>query len=152
MSSSQDLSKKLFSQVHIFAGLSGNSMKSLLEMVEEKEVKAGEWIVQEGTPGREMFVIGKGKVEIVRRLPKEISFAVLETEDFFGEMSIVECRTRAASARALEDTLLFVIECEDLLRLFQKAPDQYSILILNIARDLSRRLRTMDESFAARSH
>ena len=34
--------------------------------------------------------------------------------------------------------------------LYQDMPRQYSILVLNIARDLSRRLRHLDELFAAR--
>jgi len=34
--------------------------------------------------------------------------------------------------------------------LFEKMPKQHSILILNLARDLSRRLRHLDEVFAAR--
>jgi hypothetical protein len=37
-----------------------------------------------------------------------------------------------------------------LAQLYQKMPAQHSILILNIARDLSRRLRHLDEVFAAR--
>jgi len=35
-------------------------------------------------------------------------------------------------------------------RLFEKMPKQHSILLLNLARDLSRRLRHLDEVFAAR--
>jgi hypothetical protein len=30
-------------------------------------------------------------------------------------------------------------------------PDQYSIVILNLARDMARRLRQIDEAFAART-
>ena len=58
--------------------------------------------------------------------------------------------TRSASVRAVEDTFLFALKGIDLL--FQKHPDQYAIVILNIARDLSRRLRAIDERFSAISH
>jgi hypothetical protein len=34
--------------------------------------------------------------------------------------------------------------------LYESRPNQHSILILNLARDLSRRLRRLDEAFAAR--
>jgi len=30
-------------------------------------------------------------------------------------------------------------------------PDQYAIVLLNLARDMARRLRTLDEAFAART-
>jgi hypothetical protein len=35
--------------------------------------------------------------------------------------------------------------------LYQAKPDQYSILVLNIARDLSRRLRRLDEAYAVKA-
>jgi CRP-like cAMP-binding protein len=64
-------------------------------------------------------------------------------------MSIIECVARSASVRAVEDTFLFSLKGTDLYRLFQRHPDQYAIVILNIARDLSRRLRAIDEKFSA---
>jgi hypothetical protein len=69
-----------------------------------------------------------------------------------GEMSIIECVTRSASLRALEKTSLFGLRSIDLYRLFQRRPDQYAIVILNIARDLSRRLRALDEKYSIISH
>jgi CRP/FNR family transcriptional regulator, cyclic AMP receptor protein len=40
----------------------------------------------------------------------------------------------------------------DLYHLFKRFPEQYAIVILNIARDLARRLRALDEKFSATSH
>jgi CRP/FNR family transcriptional regulator, cyclic AMP receptor protein len=82
----------------------------------------------------------------------ETVLAVLGPQDFLGEMSIIECVARSASVRAVEDTSLFALRGTDLYRLFQHHPDQYAIVILNIARDLSRRLRAIDEKFSAISH
>ena len=65
---------------------------------------------------------------------------------------MIDCVARSASIRAIEDTTLFSLKGTDLYRLFQHHPDQYAIVILNIARDISRRLRAIDEKFTAISH
>ena len=92
--------------------------------------------------------------EFVKKLakPNQTLLAVFGPRDFMGEMSIIECVTRSASVRALEKTSLFGLRGIDLYRLFQRRPDQYAIVILNIARDLSRRLRALDEKFSVISH
>jgi CRP/FNR family cyclic AMP-dependent transcriptional regulator len=83
---------------------------------------------------------------------KETILAVFGPRDFLGEMSMIECVTRSASLRAADQTFLFALKGTDLYRLYRHQPDQYAIVILNIARDLSRRLRSIDEKFAAISH
>jgi CRP/FNR family transcriptional regulator, cyclic AMP receptor protein len=65
---------------------------------------------------------------------------------------MIECVKRSASLRAAEPATLFALKGTDLYRLYRHQPDQYAIVILNIARDLSRRLRSIDEKFAAISH
>ena len=137
--------------IHIFAGLKSKSLAALAAACRESRVPRGRVVVREWSPGREMFLIRAGRVEVVKAAgtPKELPLARLEAGDFFGEMSIIEARTRSASIRALEPTVLYTLKCDDLLRLFNKWPDQYGILIFNIARHLCRRLRRMDEVFAA---
>ncbi len=143
--------KSMIEGIHIFAGLNEKAISALTAAAQETKVQKGELVVREGSPGREMFLIGQGRVEVVKAAgsPQEVVLARLEAGDFFGEMSIIESRTRSASIRALEPALFYSLRCDDLLRLFNQWPDQYGILIFNIARHLCRRLRSMDEVFAA---
>lgn len=101
--------------------------------------------------GREMFLIAEGGVRIVTRCgqPTETVLAELSAGDFFGEMSLIECSRRSASAIATEPCVLYTLSNTDIHGLFKRWPDQFSILILNISRDLCRRLRTMNELVAA---
>jgi CRP/FNR family transcriptional regulator, cyclic AMP receptor protein len=140
--------------IPIFAGLTSVALAEIAIAVEEASFQKGDIIVREGEPGNRMFIIGSGAVEVVKYLgePHETVLAVLRLRDFLGEMSIIDCVPRSASIRAFEDTSLFALKGIELYRLFQKHPDQYAILILNIARDLSRRLRAIDEKFCAISH
>lgn len=145
--------RRMLEKVHIFAGLNAEALAALEDACLQRKAATGELVVREGTPGRHLFLIGSGRVEAVKGAgtAREVRLVELDAGDFFGEMSIIECRRRSASIRALEPTLLYRLERGDLLRVFQRWPAQYGILIYNIARDLCRRLRDMDEVFAARA-
>jgi CRP/FNR family cyclic AMP-dependent transcriptional regulator len=137
--------------IPIFAGLNAGALSEIASAVEEATFRTGDIIVREGEAGNRMFIIFSGRVEVVKNLAQthETILAVLRPKDFLGEMSIIECVARSASVRAVEDTSLFALKGTDLYRLFKRYPDQYAIVILNIARDLSRRLRAIDERFSA---
>jgi CRP/FNR family transcriptional regulator, cyclic AMP receptor protein len=137
--------------IPIFAGLNAAALSEIALAVEEAAFRTGDIIVREGEAGNRMFIIFSGRVEVVKHLAQthETVLAVLRPKDFLGEMSIIECVARSASVRAVEDTSLFALKGTDLYRLFRRQPDQYAIVILNIARDLSRRLRAIDEKFSA---
>jgi CRP/FNR family cyclic AMP-dependent transcriptional regulator len=140
--------------IPIFAGLTPAALTEIASATEEAVFHKDDIIVREGEPGNRMFIISQGSVEIVKYLgrPQETVLAILLPRDFLGEMSIIDSVVRSASVRAVEETTLFALRGIDLYHLFQKHPDQYAIVILNIARDISRRLRMLDERFAAISH
>lgn len=139
--------------IHIFAGLRGEVLDDIVAQGETLTFQKGDYVFREGDEGHALFLILAGKVSLMKRgtgtESKEL--AVLGSGDFFGEMCIVECMPRSADARAVGNLTLFSVTNRTLFRLFQKWPDQDAILLLNIARDLCRRLRRMDQNFAARS-
>lgn len=146
--------RMLMDRVPVFAGLKSVVLDDIHGHGRVVSVDPGEWIVHEGTPGNEMFIIETGSVEVVMHpgQPLETHVALLRAGDFFGEMSLIECMPRAASVRCVEAGVLLGLKCGELHHLFHRWPDQYAILILNIARDLSRRLRALDQRFSAVSH
>jgi CRP/FNR family cyclic AMP-dependent transcriptional regulator len=114
---------------------------------------SGTWIVREGENGHSLFILVEGDVEVVKNAdgPHAVVLATLRTGNFFGEMCIVEPMPRAASVRALTPVRAIEIKAATLYRLFQRMPAQYAIVLLNVARDMARRLRKLDEAFAARA-
>jgi CRP-like cAMP-binding protein len=136
---------ELLRSIHIFAGINEEGMSALADLCREIQLEPGQTVVEQDTPGREMYLIGKGKVEVVKRTGegRKTTIAVLEGGDFFGEMCIIECMPRSASVVTLEPTLLYALKGTDIFRLFKAWPDQCAILMLNISRDLCRRLRAL---------
>lgn len=140
--------------IPIFAGLDEQGLTIFTDHAQEISCPAGMLAVHEGDPGNQMFIIYSGSVEVIKSAgqPDERLLVKLRSRDHFGEMCIIECVARSASVRAVEDTVLFGLKGADLFHLFQYRADQYAILILNLARDLSRRLRALDAQWKAVSH
>jgi CRP/FNR family cyclic AMP-dependent transcriptional regulator len=117
------------------------------------EFPAGAWIVREGDKGHSFFILVEGDVEVIKNADTShaVTLATLRRGTFFGEMCVVDPVPRAASVRALVPVRAIEIKAGTLYRLFRQMPDQYSIVLLNLARDMARRLRQLDEAFAARA-
>ena len=138
--------------VPIFAGLDNQALQLLLEHTREQDYPEGELIIQEGEKSNSMFVIGSGRVRVCKNFgaANEIEIATLGPKEFFGEMCIVDTLPRCATIQAREPSTVFGISSMAFYRLYKSMPSQHSVLVLNIARDLSRRLRHLDALFAAR--
>lgn len=138
--------------VPIFAGLENDALDLLLQRGQTTSAATGDTIVREGESGSRFYLIKSGAVRVLKGegTPDETPLAILRAKDFFGEMCILETLPRAATVLALEPSELISIPSTAFYHLFKARPDQYALLILNIARDLSRRLRKIDEAFAGK--
>jgi CRP/FNR family transcriptional regulator len=64
----------------------------------------------EHEPGKELYIIQKGKVKITKIVNNnEVMLAVLQSGDIFGEMAILDNKPRSASAIAWEEVELLAI-------------------------------------------
>ena len=137
----------------ILAGLDEAVLNLLWTRAEDGMAPAGSVIVREGEVGNRLFVITEGVVRVCKNFdqPNEIELTRLGKGELFGEMCILDTLPRSATVQALVDTALFSLTPLALYQLYRDAPAQYCILVLNVARDLSRRLRRLDAKFAARS-
>ncbi|RME02979.1 MAG: cyclic nucleotide-binding domain-containing protein [Planctomycetota bacterium] len=141
---------KLLGKLPLFQGLSEGELEELLTYFDHESFQKGEEVLTEyqGEEEVKMYVILGGAVEIVKRAmnqeEREISLDVLKTGEIFGEMKIVDVLVRSATVRAIKDTQTISISKENLERLLEENPRIYGILMRNIARRLSHRLRKAD--------
>jgi CRP/FNR family cyclic AMP-dependent transcriptional regulator len=144
--------RALLQNVPIFAGLEENALNLLLDRALETDAPAGTLMVCEGELGNRFYLIASGSVRVCKNFGQshQVDLATLGPGEFFGEMCILETLPRSATVQAITDTVTVSLSSMAFYRLYTKMPDQYSILVLNIARDVSRRLRHLDEIFAAR--
>jgi CRP-like cAMP-binding protein len=83
----------------------------------------GEVIFEEGSIGNEFYIIEQGKVEISQRINgNKTTIAVLERDDFFGEMAAITDAPRSATATALGETDLICLSTGLLFKKMQSNP------------------------------
>jgi CRP/FNR family transcriptional regulator, cyclic AMP receptor protein len=138
----------------VMAGLDEAALQFLGGLANEENHPAGGVIVREGAPGDRMFFVCSGRVRVVKETPggAPVRLAEFGPGDFFGEMSLVESVVRSASVVATEPTRVFTLKALDFYKLYRQRPEQYGIVMLNISRDLARRLRRLDKNFCDVAH
>ena len=109
-------------------------------------LKKGEIIFRQGDASTCMYDVFWGKVGIYANYgtPEEKLLTTLETEQFFGEMGMIEGLPRSATAVALtSDTKVLVITPESFQSYFQERP----VKVLLIMQNMGRRLRELTEAY-----
>ncbi|MBN1297158.1 Crp/Fnr family transcriptional regulator [bacterium] len=103
--------------------------------------RKGDRIFSEGQTGKEMYVVESGKIKIfLTAQERELTLAVLQKGDFFGEMALLEDLPRSASAAAIETTRLIAIGKDDFKFLIQEHPE----IAMKVLARFSNRLRDAD--------
>ena len=97
----------------------------LAEVARVHEYSRGATIFNEGDPSNFFFTVVTGRVKVFKMTPtgKDVILEVFGGGDPFGATAAYEGRPFPASAVALEDTELIVLNRENLQLFFQKKPD-----------------------------
>ena len=153
------LTPEHLADIGLFGGLSQETLELLASSIPVSRVEAGEIVVEEGDTSTQMFVVIAGELEVIKRGESggDVRVAVLGPSDWFGEMSIIDVQPRSASVRAVAPTLMLSITADHVQALlYRRNVKDYALFIMNIARELSRRLRVADgilaQFYAALSH
>jgi hypothetical protein len=108
------------------------------------KLRAGDLVFKEGDPGTEMYIVQSGRVEVFNATPRgEVSLAVMEKGDFFGEMALLDGAPHGASARALDDVELLEINST----LFDRMIKGNVEIAVRMLRKLSIRLRETNRKY-----
>jgi CRP-like cAMP-binding protein len=134
-------------QIPIFGGLPDLVLRRVVDLAREIHVAAGDLVFAEGEPAHSMFIVREGELEICKRGRNgaEFCLAVLQRGDCVGEMSLIDIQPRSATARAIAGATLCVIDQQQIAKLYQTDLEVYTLRVLNIAREISRRLRRADQ-------
>jgi CRP/FNR family cyclic AMP-dependent transcriptional regulator len=133
-------------EIGLFGGLDDSVLETFVQKLPIVDIKPGDTVFREGELGRELFVVLGGEMEILKQSKKEHDsrVAMLGPGDWFGEMSILDVMPRSATVRALAPSRALKLSASDLDALYRRDLKAYSIIVLNIAREMSRRLRVAD--------
>jgi CRP/FNR family transcriptional regulator, cyclic AMP receptor protein len=116
---------ELLKGIAIFELLHDEDRIELAKVVDSLRLQAGETLFQAGEPGESLFIVRSGSIELAIKdtAGQKIVLTVAEEGQVFGELSMLDSGPRTATAVALTDVELLVLDRGDLLLLFQKRPD-----------------------------
>lgn len=135
---------ELFQQdrVPILGALRQDSVECLLQHTTTLRVAAGDTIFPEGSLGECLYIIEEGRVEISQlKEGQRRVLAIFGPGDCFGEMALIDCQPRSATAVALEPTSLCALTGNTLFELYRYDVEQFAVMQMNISREVIRRLR-----------
>ena len=93
---------KFLKQIPFFSQLADEKIEIVLEAFEAKRFKKNDVVMRQGDEADGMYVIIIGEVEV--EIGKK-AVTSLESNDFFGEMSLVANEPRSATIRVISDNL-----------------------------------------------
>jgi uncharacterized membrane protein len=138
----------LLAGIEMFELLHGDDRQALADVVDAIKLNPAETLFQAGEPGDSLFIVRSGSVELFIKdtAGQKIVLTIAEAGDLFGELSLLDSGPRTATAVALTETELLLLDRDDLLLLFQKRPDA----ALNMLAAMSTMTRKADELLRTR--
>jgi CRP/FNR family cyclic AMP-dependent transcriptional regulator len=140
----------------LFQGVDSATIELLLRELKPEMANPGECIMREGEAADSMFAIINGELEVLSHggsTSADVRVALLGPGDWVGEMAVLGTQQpRSATVRALAPSVLLRLTTADVKRIIEdRDVAQFARIVLNIARELSRRLKVADRLIAQSS-
>ena len=130
------------SKFALFGGLRPEQMHMILAQSEILRVKKGEYIFRRGDSPKEIYIILGGRIGFYL---EDMTIKEFTAGFSFAESALIGIQCQVVDAKALEDSELLIISKRKLMQLFEDDSVVFGIFILNIARELARRLAMVGE-------
>ncbi len=137
--------KDILRKNSLFLNVKDSVIEAIIGNLSEKIVDSGYRIFEEGNMGEELYLIGDGSVQISKKTKNnfESTLSVLYSNDFFGELELINGMKRSATAVALDKSHLIIIN-RDVFNYLLKTSKPF---VQNLLNTLAERLRVLDETF-----
>src|SRR5438045_2164055 len=108
----------------LFAPLNPADIRALHGIAQERTFAAGREIFKEGDAGDGVYVVKAGLVEISGLVGENVRhvFSKVGPGDLFGEMAVLEDKSRSACALAAEPTTVYFMPRAEMLKLVERSP------------------------------
>ena len=102
-------------RIPLFATLTEEEFSRLSPIFVERTYRRNQIIFLEEETGEYMYMVLSGKVKVTKSVPggKQVLLTIHGAGDFFGEMSLLDGKTAAATVSAMEDARIVSISGSD---------------------------------------
>jgi CRP-like cAMP-binding protein len=142
----QEARIELLQRMPIFGGIKTETLDFLLGLCPIVTMPMNEFFFRENDQGDSMFVLENGKAAVLKSWRgQDQLLQVFKEGDCFGEMAVMDHCPRSASVLALEDCRAIRISAANLYRIYAQDLKQFTLIQMNMGREVSRRLRQADD-------
>ena len=138
----------VLAQLELFEHLQEEDRDKLAAVIDDIELPAGTVLFHTGEPGDSLFVVRSGEIELYIKdtVGQKIVLTIAREGEMFGELALLDSGARTATAIALADSHLLVLDRDDLMLLFQRTPAS----ALRLLASMSQMTRRADELLRTR--
>lgn len=129
----------------LFETISDSAFRAVASKMEEKQFPAGTVILEDDASGSELFLLVDGRVTIIKQTKtgENKMLALLHAGDFFGELELIDGRTRSARVTALDTCTVYTLNKFEFDELLTKN-HPFALRVMQV---LSLRLRATNNHF-----
>jgi uncharacterized membrane protein len=133
----------ILAEVPLFSLMDEDERAALAERMEAREFSKGETLFTHGDVGDSLMVIHRGRVQVYVENTEGVKIILgeIESGEIVGEVSLFDPGPRSATAVAVEDTELFILDHDDLWQVLQRKPH----MAVDMLAVMGKRLRATDE-------
>ena len=143
----------ILSEVSMFGGLTDTQQNGIISRLEVGAFKRGENIFKEGDDPTHIYLVKSGLVGLfISDKQVKIEKKRLGKGECFGHVALISVNKHNLSAVAVVDSEILVFSKELLQKLRHEDSELFSVLVLNIARELARRLQFTDDLLLKAMH
>jgi CRP/FNR family cyclic AMP-dependent transcriptional regulator len=141
------VSTLLLRNVPLFSVLPESQLSLLTGLVGRKSFPRGTSIISAGDTTDSLYVIISGRLKVMMSDDegREVILAILNPNEFFGEMGLIDDHPRSATVVAIEACELLSLAKRD----FKKCLEDNFELAMTVMRGLVRRLREADKKISS---
>ncbi len=135
----------------VFRDLGERELHAVLLCLRVRVCDAGTWLFREGEPGASMLLVAEGALAatVRDRAGAEREINRMGPGEVVGEMAFLDPAPRSASVRALTATTYYELDEDGMDALRVNSPSAAAALSWAVIRDVTRRLRRMDQLIEA---
>jgi len=130
----------------LFGGLLEEQIQALIPLMKEEKYNPDALIIAEGNTNDKIFFILEGQVSVSKRGVELSRFGEGEA---FGEMEVLDVMPATASIKSISQVTALSISNRALHQIYKMDVKVFALMLMNLSRDLCRRLRKSDEKLAS---
>jgi len=130
----------------LFGGLLEEQIQAIIPLMKEEKYNPGDLIITEGDTNDKIFFIIEGQVSVSKR---DVELSRFGEGEAFGEMEVLDVMSATASIKSISQVTALSISNRALHQIYKMDVKIFALMLMNLARDLCRRLRKSDEKLAS---